>query len=114
MATLFILQIGCFAENLVGSSFLSVFNIKSIPAHKKTFAVGENGPNVILNLLILGLGWPRVGEFVGFVIIFVCFPTQQNLVNRKHRTNEGCAYCNPNPFVGYTVLSILSILYSVY
>ena len=40
--------------------------------------------NATFNLIYLGLGWPWVGEFVGFIIIFVCFPTQQNLVNRKH------------------------------
>ena len=28
--------------------------------------------------------WPWVGESVGFIIVFVCFPTQQNMVNRKH------------------------------
>ena len=32
----------------------------------------------------VGLG--LAGEFVGFIIIFTCFPTQQNLVNRKHPT----------------------------
>ena len=37
----------------------------------------------------IGLGWPWVGELIGFIIIFVCFPTQQNLVNRKHRTVVG-------------------------
>ena len=26
-----------------------------------------------------------VVEFVGFIIIFICFPTPQNSVNRKHR-----------------------------
>ena len=30
------------------------------------------------------LGWPWVGEFVGFIIILTCFPTQHNLVYRKH------------------------------
>ena len=32
----------------------------------------------------VGLGWPWVGEFVGFITIFICFPTQPNLVKRKH------------------------------
>ena len=35
-------------------------------------------------VIFLGLGWPWVGEFVGFIIIFRCFPTQRKLVNRKH------------------------------
>ena len=30
------------------------------------------------------MGWPWVGEFIGFIIIFVSFATQQKLVNRKH------------------------------
>ena len=27
-------------------------------------------------LIFLGLGWPWVGEFVGFIVMFICFPTQ--------------------------------------
>ena len=74
-----------FAKNLVGLGFLSsVFYIKSIPTHAKLFAVGKSGPNASCNLFFLGLGWPWVGEFVGFIIIFICFRTQQNMVNRKH------------------------------
>ena len=41
-------------------------------------------PNATFNLTCLGLGWPWVGEFVGFVIMFRGFPTQQHLVYRKH------------------------------
>ena len=33
--------------------------------------VGKSGPNATFNLFFLGLGWPWVGEFVGFVIIFI-------------------------------------------
>ena len=40
--------------------------------------------NATFNLFFLGLDWPWVGEFVGFILIFTCFPTQQHLVNRKH------------------------------
>ena len=32
------------------------------------------------NVIFLGLGWPWVGEFDGFITIFTCFPTQHNLV----------------------------------
>ena len=39
----------------------------------------------ILTIFFSGWGWPWVGEFVGFIILFICLPTQQNLVNRKHR-----------------------------
>ena len=38
----------------------------------------------LFNLIFLGLGWLSVGEIVGFIMRFACFPTQQNLVNRKH------------------------------
>ena len=56
-----------FAKNLVGFGFLySVSYLKPIPTHEKVLAV-----------IFIGLGWPRVGEFVGFIIILVCFPTQQ-------------------------------------
>ena len=73
-------------SNLVGLSFLySVSYIKSIPTHEKLFAIGKSGPIATFNLLFLELGWPWVGEFVGFVLKFKCFPTQHKLVYRKHR-----------------------------
>ena len=40
--------------------------------------------NATFDLFFLGLGWPWVGEFVGFILIPICFSTQHNLVNRKH------------------------------
>ena len=46
--------------------------------------MGKSGLNATFNLILVGLGWPWVGEFVGFMIIFVCFLTQQDLVYRKH------------------------------
>ena len=74
-----------FAENLVQLGFLkSESYMQSIPTHEKLFAVGKSGPNAAFDLIFLGLRWPWVGEFVGFIIAFTCFPTQQNLVNRKH------------------------------
>ena len=74
------------AENLVRLGFLqSVSCIKPILTHEKLFAVGKSGPNATFNLIFLGLGWPWVGEFVGFIIVFTCVPTQHSLVNRKHR-----------------------------
>ena len=54
--------------------------IKPIPTHEKIFAVGNSGPHATFNLFFLGLGWPWVGELVGFIIIVTLFPTQQNLV----------------------------------
>ena len=66
------------AEDLVWLGFLQfVSYIKTIPPHEKLFAAGKSGPNATVNLFFLGLSWPWVGEFVGF-IIFICFPTQQN------------------------------------
>ena len=68
-----------FAEFLVGLGFLhSVSYIQPIATHEKLFAVGKSGPNATFNLIFLGLGWPWVGEFVGFMIIFICFPIQKN------------------------------------
>ena len=76
-----------FAENLVAFGLLrSASYIKPIPTHEKLFAVGKSGPIATFNLIFLGFGWPWVAEFVGFMAIFICFQTQQNLVNRKHLT----------------------------
>ena len=78
-----------FAENFVGLGwvgFLVVCSlyIKSIPTHGKLYAVGKKWPKCYFhNLFFLGLLWPWVGQFVGFIIILTCFPTQHNLVNRK-------------------------------
>ena len=75
-----------FAEILAGLCFLSfVSYIQPVPNHEKIFAVGKSGPKATFNLVFLGLGWPWIGEFVGFIII-KCSPTQQKLVNRKHRS----------------------------
>ena len=44
----------------------------------------------LFTYFFLGLGWPWVGEFDGFVTIVACFPTHQNLVNRKHPILREC------------------------
>ena len=86
-------NIRTFAGNLVGLGFLqSVSYTKPISTHETIFAVGKSGPNATFNLIFLGLGWPRVGGFVGLIIMFRCFPNQQNLVNRKHAINPNHAY----------------------
>ena len=54
------------------------FLYKPILTHETLFAVGKSGPNATFNLFFLGLGWPWVGEFDGFIIIFISFPTQKN------------------------------------
>ena len=79
------------------------FLYKPIPTHEKIFAVGKSGGrNATFNLIFLGLGWPWVGEFVGFIMIFICFPTQQNLVNRKHPNLETKALEKVSPGVVYS------------
>ena len=50
------------------------------------FAVGKSGPIATFDLIFLGLGWRWVGEFAGFTIMFILFPTQHKLVYRKHHT----------------------------
>ena len=43
------------------------FLYKSIPTHVKMFVAGKSGPNAIFDLIFIGLRWPGVGEFVGFI-----------------------------------------------
>ena len=68
---LMVLVVGYLRRNLgwVGVLVCSLF-IKSIPTQRQLFAVGKSGPNAAFTLIFLGLGWPWVGEFVGFMIIF--------------------------------------------
>ena len=74
--------IGCSRIIWYGWVFLqSVSYIKPISTHEKLFDVARSAPNNIFNLIFLGLARPWVGEFVGFILIFTCFPTQQNLGN---------------------------------
>ena len=60
-------------EFLVGLGFLqSVSYIKPIPTHEKK-SLWENVVQMpLFNLTFLGLGWPWVGEFVGFIVISRC------------------------------------------
>ena len=64
-----------FAENLIGLGFLkSVYYIESIPTHEKMTLLWEKRvPNTTFNLIFLGLGWPWVGEFVGFIVIIFIY-----------------------------------------
>ena len=41
---------------------------KPIPSHEKLFAEGKSGPHASFSPVFLALGWPWVGEFVGFII----------------------------------------------
>ena len=50
----------------------SVSYIKPILTHEKIFAVGKKWPKMpLFNPFFLGLGWPWVGEFVGFIVAFL-------------------------------------------
>ena len=51
-----------------------------MPTHEKLFAVGKMAQMPLLTSVFLGSVGPWVGEFVGFIIIVICSPTQQNLV----------------------------------
>ena len=85
-----------FAEIVVGLGFLqSISYIKPIPTHEKLFAVGKSAPNDTFDLKFLVLSWPWVVEFDGFIVIFGCFPTQHNLVHRKHPVTREHNYQNP-------------------
>ena len=47
---------------------------------KNVFLSGKSGPHATCNLFFLWFGLSsRVGEFVGFIIIFTCFPAEQKL-----------------------------------
>ena len=60
------------------SLFMVIPNTKRHPNNKKTGQLHISG-------VITGLPRPylHIGEFIGFIIAFRCFPTQQNLVCRK-------------------------------
>ena len=79
------------AENLVGLVFLcSVSLYKTNPTPRKIVCCGKKvARNAPFNLYFLGLGWPWVGEFIGFIIISsMCMPTQHNSVNRTHPSQK--------------------------
>ena len=77
--------IGCL-RTICWVGFLAVCYLYKIKPNlrKKKCCEEKSGPKATFNLFFLRLGWPWVEEFVGFMVIFTCFPTQQNLVNRKH------------------------------
>ena len=60
-----------FGEHLIGLGFLySVSYTKINPNPRKIICCGKKiGPNATFDLIFLGLGWPWVGEFVGFIVI---------------------------------------------
>ena len=54
---------------------------------EKIFAVGKSDPNATaVNLKFLGLGWPWVGEFDGFIIMFILFPVSNPTELGKSQT----------------------------
>ena len=76
---------------MVGLGFVYyVSDINQSHPTKNYLLWGKSGQNATFNLIILGLGRSWVGEFVAFsIIIFIGFPTQQHLVNRKHPNVSG-------------------------
>ena len=59
---------------MVGIAFLQyVSYINQSEPTKKYLLRDKKWPNATFNLIFLWLGWPWVGEFVGFIIIFACF-----------------------------------------
>ena len=86
------LLIGRMRKIWLGQVFLqSVSYNKTNPNPRKKYWLWEEvAQNATFNPFSLGLGWPWVGEFVGFIIICVCFPIQANLVNRK-TPQYGCS-----------------------
>ena len=75
-----------FAENSGGLAFFVVcFLYKINPKPTKKYLLWEKVAQMPLSAyFFLGVGWPWVGEFVGFIIILICFPAQHNLINSKH------------------------------
>ena len=62
----------------MGLLVVSVSYIKSIPTHEKSLAAGKKsgGPKMpLLTYFFLWLGWPWVGDIVGYTVIFICSPT---------------------------------------
>ena len=82
-----------FAENFGWVRFVVVrFLYKTNPNPPKNICCGQkSGPRATFNPVFLGLGWPWVGEFVGFIIIFYLFSnptefrTSENTI--KHTTS---------------------------
>ena len=81
-----------FTENSVGLDFLFLvvcFLYETNPNPRKNICLCEKVVQTpLFNLIFLGVGWPWVGEFDGFIILLVCFPTEQNLVYRRHPINS--------------------------
>ena len=84
-----------------------IFLYKTNPKPRKIIAVGKSGANATFNLVFLGLGWPWVGELVGFIVIFYTyvFPTQQNLANHKHPFAQVFYHCTNCPILISSSLS---------
>ena len=81
-----------FAENLIGLGFLCFLH-ETNPNPRKAICCGKKwekvAQNATFDLIFLGLGWPWVGGFDGFIIIFTCFSTRRNLVYREHPIPPG-------------------------
>ena len=75
--------------------FLAVCFLYQInPNPRKNYLLREKLAHMALsNLIFLGLGWPWVGEFVGFTIIFMFYNrTEIRIINRKHPIKLNTSY----------------------
>ena len=70
-------------EKLGWVRFLVVCFLYDNNPNPRKLVVGKSGPIAPFNLIFLGLDWPRVGEFVGFILISIFFQTQHNLVKSQ-------------------------------
>ena len=69
---------GCLRRIWLGwVSCIGLFPIQNQSQPTKKYLLWKQvAQNACLNPIFLGLGWPWVGEFAGFIIISICFPTQ--------------------------------------
>ena len=78
----------------------SLFLVQNRSQLTKNYLLWEkSGLSATFDLIFLGLGWPWVVEFVGFIVIFICFPTQQSLVHRRHPYDFWNCYISGNAFL---------------
>ena len=99
----YILLIGCWRRMWLGWASCSLFpTLNQSQPTKKRFLWEKVTQMPLLTYYFLRLGWPWVGEFVGFMIIVTCFPTQQNLVYRKHPIAVPSRQDHPTPSSKYT------------
>ena len=76
-----------FQENFGWVGFVVVFSLRKVnPNRPKIICCGKKVAQMpLFGLTFLGLGWPWVGEFVGFIKIFYVFQPNRIWEIAKHR-----------------------------